>query len=359
MTTIHRHHSTTRDPATRGAEIGERFHRQIAESLEGYWQLFAAKGIAQDRACDTARLILDAVSDWSPSLAAELSGLAKGAGLEPWEAALLSGRTEIMALAEPRGLGECSTGVHVPSDGSPPLTLQAWDWYMHLAIECLAWNYVTDEGRSVHGFTEMGLLGKVGINDAGLGSHMNMLNHVSDGSAPGIPLHLIARRIQDEASTLEHAVDIVRGASIGASTCLTVVTYDGRAARAASIEVTPAGIAVIEAKPGETLRRTNHFLDRELALGEQYPDMADTHERLAALDARVEALSEPDPSERAALLVDGLPNGGPVCIYWVDEEIPELSCETKATLSLDFELNQLRYSVGAPSQVRSNSWELI
>jgi hypothetical protein len=31
MMIIQRHESTTRDPAARGAEIGERFSRQIAE----------------------------------------------------------------------------------------------------------------------------------------------------------------------------------------------------------------------------------------------------------------------------------------------------------------------------------------
>lgn len=356
---IERYESVTRDPAVRGSEIGEQFRRQIADSLDGYWRLFHAKGIAADRARDTSYRILDAVAGWSPTLATELAGLAAGAGLEAWEAALMSGRTEIMALAEPSGHGECSTGVYLPADGSAPRTLQTWDWYMHLATEALAWSYVTDGGRHVHGFTELGILGKVGVNDAGVGSHMNMLNHSGDGAVAGIPLHLLARRIHDEATTIEDAVEIVRGATISASTCLTVVSYDGQLARAAFVEASPEGVAVIEGKPGQTLRRTNHFLDPELARGEHYPDMSDTRGRLDALDARAEAFAEADPVERAAKLVEGLPDGGPVCILWHDEDIPELSCETKATLSLDFDLRRMRYCAGAPGEVRRSGWVLI
>ncbi len=359
MMIINRHVSTTRDPAVRGTEIGERFRGQIAESLDGYWRLFFAKDIAHADARDAARRILDAVADWSPSLAAEMSGLAAGAGLEPWEAALMSGRTEIIALAEASGHGECSTGVHLPTDGSAPRTLQTWDWYMHLATESLAWSYVTDAGRQVHGFTELGILGKVGINDAGVGSHMNMLNHKSDGSVLGIPLHLIARRIHDEASTLEEAVEIVRSARVGASTTLTVAAYDGERPRAAFIEATPIGVAVIEGSPGDTMRHTNHFLDPELSAGERYPDMSDTHGRFDALGQNAHAFAEVDPVERAAKLVEGLPDGGPVCILYYDEEIPEHSCETKATLALDFDARRLLYRAGNPHEVRKRGWETI
>jgi hypothetical protein len=48
-----------------------------------------------------------------------------------------------------------------------------------------------------------------------------------------------------------------------------------------------------------------------------------------------------------------------VCIYWVDEDVPELSVETKATLSLDFEANLLRYCAGTPADVSERGWQLI
>jgi len=359
MMIVRRHESTTRDPYVRGAEIGERFGRQIAESLDGYRRLFDAKGVPREAARDTAHRMLDLVAAWSPSLATEMTGLAAGAGLEPWEVALLNGRTEILVLAAPSGPGECSTGVHLPADGSAPRTLQVWDWYTHLAKEALAWSYVTDAGRRVHEFTEFGILGKIGLNDAGVGSHMNLLNHASDGTVLGIPIHLVARRIHDEASTLEEAVEIARGVPLGASTALTVVTYDGERARAAFLEATPVGVAVIEGAPGETIRRTNHFLDPELARGERNSDMSDTRGRLAALDVRLGAFVEADPTARAAGIAEELPGGGTVCVFYRDEEVPELSCETKAALTLDVDASLLRYRAGTPDVAAARGWETI
>ena len=359
MMIVRRHESTTRDPAVRGAEVGERFAHQIAVSLDGYQRLFDAKGVRPDDARDTARRMLDLVADWSPSLATEMTGLAAGAGLEPWQVAMLNGRTEIIALAAPSGHGECSTGVHLPSDGSAPRSLQVWDWYTHLARESLAWSYLTDAGRRVHEFTEFGILGKIGLSDAGVGSHMNLLNHASDGSVLGIPIHLVARRIHDQATTLEEAVEIARGVPLGASTALTVVTYDGERPRAAFLECTPVGVAVIEGAPGETIRRTNHFLDPELARGERNTDMSDTRGRLAALDARLGAFVEVDPAARAAGVAEDLPGGGTVCVFYRDEEIPELSCETKAVLTLDFDASLLRYRGGTPDVAAARGWEAI
>lgn len=356
---IQRHESTTRDPAERGREIGARFAAQIADSLDGYWRLFRAKGVDPVRAEATAKRTLDDVAEWSPSLATEMAGLAAGAGLESWEAAVLNARTEIVALAPPSGHGECSTGVHVPAGGGAPRTLQTWDWYLHLATEALVWSYVTDAGRGAHAFTELGILGKIGVNDAGVGTHLNILNHVSDGHAPGIPIHLIARRIHDEATSLEDAVDLMRRTPVSSSSTISVAAWDGERGAAAIVELSPAGVAVLPVEPGRTLLHTNHFLDPVLAEGEANPTMTDTLDRYAALESRVGAIAETDPAVRADALVAGLPDGGPVCVYEVDENIPELGWETKATFSLDLERRVLRYASGSPAVARERGWEEI
>lgn len=356
---IQRHQSTTRDPAARGREVGERFAPQVADTLEGYWRLFRAKGIDAGRAEATAKRALDDVAAWSPSLGAELGGLAAGAGLEAWEVALLNARTEIVALAPPSGHGECSTGMHVPADGGAPRTLQTWDWYIHLAAEALVWSYVTDAGRTVHGFTELGILGKIGVNESGVGTHLNILNHVSDGRGPGIPIHLIARRIHDEATSLDEAVDLIRRTPLSSSSTISVAAWDGENAAAAIVELSPAGVAVLPVERGRSLLHTNHFLDPELAAGEANPHMTDTLDRFAALESRVGALVEPDPAARADALVEGLPDGGPICVFEADESIPDLGWETKATFSLDLERHVLRYASGSPAVARARGWNEI
>lgn len=356
---IQRHESTTRDPQARGREIGERFAPQVADTLEGYWRLFRAKGVDAARATETAKRALDDIASWSPSLAAELAGLAAGAGLDAWQVALLNARTEIVALAPPSGHGECSTGVHLPADGGAPRTIQTWDWYLHLATEALVWSYLTDAGVGVHGFTEFGILGKIGVNDAGVGTHLNILNHASDGQAGGIPIHLVARRIHDEATSLDEAIEIIRSARLSSSSTISVAAWDGERADAAIVEMSPAGIAVLPVTAGRTLLHTNHFLDPELARGEANPQMPDTLGRFAALVNRVGAIAESEPAVRADALVAGLPDGGPVCVYEVDERHPDLGWETKATFSLDLMNHRLRYASGSPAVARERGWEEI
>ncbi|MFD0903400.1 hypothetical protein [Actinomadura sediminis] len=50
-------------------------------------------------------------------------------------------------------------------------------------------------------------------------------------------MHLLARRVLDEADTIDAALEIVRGARVSASTVLTVVTYDGTRADARALEI--------------------------------------------------------------------------------------------------------------------------
>ena len=46
-------------------------------------------------------------------------------------------------------------------------------------------------------------------------------------------------------------------------------------------------------------------------------------------------------------------------VFETDEAIPDLSWETKATLSLDLDEMRLRYCAGTPADVRARGWEMI
>ena len=124
------------------------------------------------------------------------------------------------------------------------------------------------DGRTVHLFTEFGIVGKIGVNDAGLGLHFNILHHRDDGRGAGVPVHVVARRILDEAATVEEATAIARSATVSASTVLTVVAWDDERASARCLELSPAGVGVLEPDADGVLAHTNHFLDPRLARGE-------------------------------------------------------------------------------------------
>jgi isopenicillin-N N-acyltransferase-like protein len=217
--------------------------------------------------------------------------------------------------------------------------MQTWDWHVHLDDVKFVWEVKPRPGHVVRTLTEYGIVGKIGINSAGLGVHMNILHHASDGGGDGVPVHVVARRILDDATTVDEAVDIARSAEMCASTVLTAVDRHS----AACLELCPAGLGEIRPNDG-VLLHTNHFLDPELAKGEDNRDEdPESWDRLEALEQRVDELrAAPDLADVMKL------HDAPVCCH------PEPGAPfgeryaTLATISLDVAGGHMRLRAGGP-----------
>ncbi|GAA3141971.1 carcinine hydrolase/isopenicillin-N N-acyltransferase family protein [Nonomuraea salmonea] len=134
--------------------------------------------------------------------------------------------------------------------------------------------------------------------------HFNILRHESDTADLGVPVHLIARRILDEAASVEEAAGIARSARVSASTVITVVTESD----AGSIEISPAGVAVIPPGPDGVLLHCNHFLDADLAAGERHATQRPgTFDRFRHLSDHVEGLRQEDQNARALAMLSHAP----------------------------------------------------
>ncbi|MFE2988924.1 C45 family autoproteolytic acyltransferase/hydolase [Streptomyces sp. NPDC059262] len=241
-----------------------------------------------------------ALRAWAPGLAEESDACADAAGAERRTMAAVGARTEILAACRPDPEGECSTAVFAPA-GRRPETMQTWDWHDSLVPDGLLHELTPREGRTVKLFTEFGAAGKIGVNSAGLGVHFNILSHQADSDAGGVPVHAIARHILDEADTLGQAVELASTARVSASTSLTVVT----AGAAASLELSPAGIAVVPAGEDGWPLHTHHFLDAGLGAGDVHSPESSTPERFAHLRAVRSARPGLAPAERAKALCGG------------------------------------------------------
>jgi isopenicillin-N N-acyltransferase-like protein len=318
--------SSDADPYARGRALGSDARDGVLRCWAGYERLFDVWGV---EAREIAEATLERTHAWAPHLTAEIEGIATGAGLETWQIAALNARTEILA----RGRAECSTVVLLPTD-APPRTLQTWDWHEHLHDVKFVW----DTGH-VRTLTEYGIVGKIGVNSAGLGVHMNILHHASDGGGDGVPVHVVARRILDEAATVAEATEIARSAEVCASTVLTAVDRHS----AACLELCPEGLGEIHPRDG-VLLHTNHFLDPELAKGDDNREEdPESWDRLEALEQRVEELrAAPDLSDVMKL------HDAPVCCH------PEPGAPfgeryaTLATISLEVAGGHLRLRAGGP-----------
>jgi isopenicillin-N N-acyltransferase like protein len=354
---IHTFASETTDPATRGRQTGARWAREIRETAARYLDFFPRVGIGSDTARAIGEASLSRLDAWCPDLAAEVAATAEGAGLAPWRLACLNARTEILAVRPPVSEGECSTAVHVhaATDGPrAPRSIQTWDWHGMLAPESLLLRFATRRGVTVKLFTEFGMLGKIGVNSLGLGLHFNILRHASDNDTGGVPVHAIARRVLEEAASVEEAIDLARSATLSASTVLTVFTRDAAPAsglRAASIELSPGGVAVVPPREDGWVLHTNHFLDADLSRGERAPAASTTWARLAHLQAAVADMTADDLRGRAAEMCGGQGAAAPVCVH-ASPDLPDTErIETLLTIGIDTEACALDYAPGHPANL--------
>ena len=270
-------------PRELGLSRGRGLARTLAHAYAGYAELFRTVGVGAAAEAAGVERILATLAEWRPSLVAELGGVAEGAGVELAQVVALNARTEILALGR-GGASECSTVTAVL--GGARTGAQTWDWHIELDP---FWHTheVAGSGLRYAGLTEQGILSKIGVNEAGLALHFNILGHAEDGPG-GIPMHLLSHVVLSECRSVEEALALIRATPIGSSSAFTLLD----AGRAVTVEMSPAGVFVFEEDAGSVLR-TNHFLDA------------------TPLADQKSALYEPDSSERLALLRERLDRGAP------------------------------------------------
>jgi isopenicillin-N N-acyltransferase-like protein len=334
--TVRTHLSTPADPTQRGEEFGAAHPEQITMTLERYRELFAHLSGAPVDLHAAGTEALAAIEDFAPEAAAEIRGIAAGAGLPGTEVAALNARTEILARLGAAAAAECTTVVSIDERTGSVLSMQTWDWHDLFAESWFVWTIEHPDGNVVHTLTEFGILGKIGVNSRGVGTHLNILRHRRDGGPMGVPVHVLARTVLDRARDPGEAVAMIGGARTSASSVLTIVGDSPRGSTAICAEVASEGPRFVAPSERGLLLHTNHFLDPHLAAGDEAPRRGpDSYLRLEVLRRRLHARIPRDRDELRALLCDH--SGGPASICCHADPAGELGQRwtTLATVSLD------------------------
>ena len=340
--------SSVLEPYDRGVELGERFAPEIDRTVAAYRRLFAVRA---DHPFDIdlwAERAWDTISRVATGHAEEIRGIADGAGRPVREIAAVNARTELLVAANPTGVTECSSVVSQPA-GRAPFAVQTWDWYDAMRDNWLHWTIPHPDGRRVETVTEFGMLGKIGVNGYGVGVMLNMLHHKNDAEAAaegaiGHPVHLLSRRILDEAQTFDDAVAIA-SAPTSASTSLTVLDRSGAGA---TLELFPGGPGRRDPEDG-VLVRTNHFVSPEGQDG----CLAGTISESSALryDKLVRAFAggpPESPADVVAAMTDHEEGVGGICAHPDRSMHPVLWHRTLATVAIDVESSRLDVRAGGP-----------
>ena len=354
---VPRHRSSEPTPAERGYALGAAERERIGMVAGVYDGLFAVtSGLGP---ADVRRLggqALERIAAWSPDLAAEIDGIAAGSGLQIEAVAALNARTELLAAAA----GECSTiaCLGTATSSGHALGVQTWDWHEELAGGWLVWTIEHADGRRTETLTEAGIVGKIGMNDRGVGVLLNILGHRDDGSPLGVPVHALCRRILDEADGAVQALQILAAAEMSASSAVTVVADDEDGGVACAVELSPTGPGFVTPDERGILVHTNHFLAEPGRAGDTGvrtgPDsvlrLDLARRRVAGIDAGAidaDVVLDAMASHRA--------NPGAICCHPAAGAVFGDRWTTLATVVLEPALREMRVLRGGPCQTEAAS----
>lgn len=334
-------------------ELGLARGAALRDSLAGgyakYAELFRALGVSKERECEGAEQVLAALAAWRPEIIEEFAGIAEGAGLEIAQVVALNARTEIIAMG-PTASNECST-VTAVLDGHRT-GVQTWDWHVELDPY---WHtqVVAGPGYRYAGLTEQGILSKIGVNEAGLALHFNILGHREDGPA-GVPMHVLSSVVLAECATVDEAIALIKAAPVASSSAFTMLDAE----RAVSVEMSPAGVFVIPEVDG-SVQRTNHFQDATPLEG-QKSDVyePDSSERLELVRERLDAAVPANTNAMIDLLVSGEGQPPLTCHADMSKNYGE-RWATLATIITDPDARTINILDGMPTDAATGTWRTL
>jgi len=170
-----------------GRQHGEILREEIAQSIKFYRSIFK---LSDEKIFRHASYFEKLIEGFNPAYLEEINGIAEGAGVDSQWIYALNARTEI--LSHSGYVSQECTSVYFPQES---ILGQTWDWGKALEPLTVLMNIQRPDGHIISMMTEPGIIGKIGMNNAGLGVCLNILTlgKILDG----LPVHLILRAILD------------------------------------------------------------------------------------------------------------------------------------------------------------------
>lgn len=300
------------DPFTRGLHLGRSETERVTHTITAYMEIFAqTSGLNRTAVFAHAERFQPTIASYAPHLLEEMRGIAKGAGRDLREIIAINARTELMYGAT--RWSECtSIGVSNAASADGHIRLaQNWDWRPTLAGSLILWVLRRDDGPDLLTLSEAGMVGKIGINAMGLAMCINLLISDTDHSGPAVPMHLILRRVLEEARSVEEAITLI-GTTERCTSCFHLLA--DRSGTLAGVEATPTGQHVFHATDG-VLTHANHCIAPELfahdSNAREYPETLARGERVQSLaSARMI-----DENSLHNILADHETSPGSICLH--------------------------------------------
>jgi isopenicillin-N N-acyltransferase-like protein len=278
-------------PYTRGEAHGRRLGEEIRAAVSALRETHGASAYAAaaGRAAEAWPLVIDR----APEVAAEIDGIADGAGANRIDILLRAG---FEFFDSPPQSGCTALAVTTPGGA---LVAQNWDAPPEMTPELTLFLHIGADGFEAAIVASAGGLGWVGVNRHGLALVNNdlMLTPV----APGLPSQVV-RRLALAAKDVPSAVAALAAAPhMGGRSYL----LGDAAGRVAGVEVS-AGAGVRINQSASPVLHTNHALDAAIAMDESPERLAATYPSSRHRLARLRAVLTPEAgvAEIARALAD-------------------------------------------------------
>jgi isopenicillin-N N-acyltransferase-like protein len=334
-------------PYEMGKTHGRILAKEIKANLELYFMMFRGLCGLEPQQCLThADRFLDVMQKYAPFLLEEMEGIARGAGVSLTEILFLNARSELMSMGQSPDevKGECTaiglTGARTLS--RKPVLVQNWDWHERVRQTTAIFRIEPVQWPKATFLAEAGQVGKIGVNENGLGVLLNIL--IIEGMAHGLPVHVLLRMVLGTKDTAESVAQVQNAQRAGASHFL----IGDKSGNIQGLELTPQAVKIIVPSEGVVVH-TNHYCDAELVkkdVGRQLmPDSFARFDRAAAL---ISKRQQWDDQSLAEVFTNHDDAPGSICRHARDEDEEYLRIDTVASCIIDLIESKMRVSYGQP-----------
>jgi isopenicillin-N N-acyltransferase-like protein len=280
-----------------GLQHGEELRENIAKTIQIYRGLLCVTG---DRAREVAAHFESVIRAKAAQIAAEIDGIAEGAGVDPYLIYLINARSEVMSQSAP----EC-TAAFSPKNG---YLAQNWDWVAAMEDLIVVLDIEHEDGLRLLTVTEPGIVGKIGLNSLGVGVCLNFM--YVDQKLSGLPIHILLRQLL-EARDRGELDACIENAELGRAGNILIGTD-----RFGGLDLEYLGDKVRRHDiNSENFVHANHPLGDETSLDENLPNSI---ARLAKAEEKGAAAAEMGWRHMNDLLSDQSNEEYPVCRPYVD-----------------------------------------
>ncbi len=314
----------------RGVMHGEQMRDEIAEALSFYRDIFK---MPEAEVFEQASHFHNVIAAFNADYIDEIKGIADGSGQDLLSIVALNARTEIFALKGQTSVNECTSMCF----SQRPILGQTWDWGKPLEALCAVMRISRPDGHVIRMFGEPGIIGKIGINSAGLGVCLNILTlkrHLG-----GLPIHVMLRAILDCKSIAE-AIAVIARAATGKSS--NVIVADGMGACFAT-EFADDETFQPNAFEGNFVH-TNHYLGREINDADD-PLFFNSRARLKTASEGLSQIREHTVTSMIDILSDRTHDQFPIHRQYVADDVLQ-NVGTVATIVMNLSTQELHVRKG-------------